>query len=343
MTKRLMRGGRVGASGQSMRHRTLLATLLLAFSSVPLATWATTDALAACTVDVGPECEGTCAVNAGNCGAYGRCLVNAADCEGGGWCEVNAGTCAHYGNCLVNVGDCAWGCTVNAGTCRDDRLCRVNLPGNCLVEPDPENCEPQSVHTYGSGGSVSLRSALASTGQGFGARTAHVWDSNLADCGYHDQNFFDGDYDAGVGGAFFGYGAWVDDECYDQGPNYWHLNSHGPNVVVEDMVFGRDIWFVTGEDDQTGPVKFYADYDGDGYAEALVCETDGSINPGDPATDPTADPDDCLSEPYLGVGQTCGTGGGDGGYWVFLYEGYVEENGGVLLGNTPTAGTITAY
>ena len=204
---------------------------------------------------------------------------------------------------------------------------RVDAPGSLNPCPD------QPVHTYGSGGSAGGQSASATGGDDFGVGIVTVTDTNTGDCGTGPAGW-DGDYDSGVGGAAFGYGAWAQDpDC-----NYL-LNVHGPNVAVFDVVFGSAIGFVVGESDQGGPIKVI-----DPETGAVVCETDGSISPcpdNDPTQcGPTDDPDDYLTEPFFGEGVNGGTGGGDGLYWVFLSGFFVDET---TPSNPPTAGTITAF
>ena len=211
-------------------------------------------------------------------------------------------------------------------------------PQHCSSRPISGPCPDQPVHNYGAGGSAGGRSATVTGGDDFGVGVVTVTDTNTADCGTGPAGW-DGDYDWGVGGGAFGYGAWATDpDC-----NYL-LNVHGPNVVVNDAVFGSNIGFVVGEDDQGGPVKIPVDADGDGTPESVVCETSGSISPcSSTGCDPTDDSDDCLSDHFVGTGFTCGSGGGDGLYWVFLDGFFVDENGGVSAGNPPTTGTITAF
>ena len=196
-------------------------------------------------------------------------------------------------------------------------------------------CVDQPTHTYGLGGAVGGRSAAVTFGQAVGTGLVEVTDTNSTDCDPTNPAAadWDGDYDAGVGGAFFGYGAWAEDPQCD-----YALNVHGGNVAVNDVVFGAFITFFVAEDDQAGPVKLQNPLDG-----TWTCEVSGSITPG-LATDPATDPDDCVSEPYLGHGATCGTGGGDGGYWVFLHAVFVDENPASLdLRNPATTGTVTAF
>jgi hypothetical protein len=166
-------------------------------------------------------------------------------------------------------------------------------------------------HTYAFGGSLDL------------VGLASVIDTNAADC---DQDGlpgdYDGDYDAGIGGAFFGYGPWASEPTCDYG-----LRTHGGSVFVHDMVWGSNIAFAIGADDTSGPV-----ISTDPITGETTCETDGSITAGDPETDPTADADDCLHD-ALSWGVTCGAGG-DGGYWVFL-DAHPPSN-------PPTVGIITA-
>lgn len=138
---------------------------------------------------------------------------------------------------------------------------------------------------------------------------------------------FDGDYDTGDHGAFFGHGQWANDVLCD-----YRLNVHGANVVLHDLVFGSLVAFVVAEDDQTGPTYIRDPALGDDY----YCVTDGLIAP-------SVDWDDCVSPTYLGSGQTCGSGGGDGGYWVIILHGGEEGATGVTVFNPHTVGTVTAY
>jgi hypothetical protein len=193
-------------------------------------------------------------------------------------------------------------------------------------------CPAEPTHTYGFGSSVGAESKTANTGDnslGF----VTVQETNTADCNNDGiPADYDGDWETGVGGAFFGYGPYAQDPTCN-----YDLQVHSGTVSVNDLVFGSDIWFKIGADDTSGPAVSV-----DPVSGATVCETDGSITPGDPATDPTADADDCLTDVYVGSGATCGAGG-DGGYWVFLSGALVSEGvGGVGASNPPTAGTITA-
>ena len=205
--------------------------------------------------------------------------------------------------------------------------------------PGPNSCthfSPHS-HSYGTGGSAGARSDTVTGGDEVGAGIVTVFDTNTADCDGDGLRNFDGDYDSGVGGAFFGYGPWANEPTCNYG-----LAVHGGVVVaVNDVVFGADVWFTIGADDTSGPVVSVDPVTGE-----TTCETDGSITPGDPATDPTADADDCLTAPQNlaqgSSGATCGAGG-DGGYWVFLNGLLVTESAGNPgANNAPTAGTITA-
>ena len=217
--------------------------------------------------------------------------------------------------------------------CEADHL-HTSPPHHCERRGGDTNpCPDQPVHTYGAGGSAGGRSATVTGGDDFGVGVVTVTDTNTGDCGTGPAGW-DGDYDAGVGGGAFGYGAWAQDpDC-----NYL-LNIHGGNVVVNDVVFGNNIGFIVGEDDQSGPVKVT-----DPNTGVVVCETSGSISPcSSTGCDPTDDPDDCLSQHYVGTGSTCGSGGGDGLYWVFLDGVFVDEAGSVNAGNPPSTGTITAF
>ena len=196
----------------------------------------------------------------------------------------------------------------------------------------PSHSSPHS-HTYGSGGSAGAKSDTATGGDEVGAGVVTVTETNPWDCDRDGEpGDFDGDYDAGVGGGFFGYGPWADEPTCNYG-----LTLHGATATVNDVVFGNAIAFVIGADDTSGPVVSVDPVTGE-----TTCETSGSITPGEPATDPTADADDCLTGVYHGSGSTCGAGG-DGGYWVFLNGALVSEgSGGAAVSNAPTSGTITA-
>ena len=213
----------------------------------------------------------------------------------------------------------------NAGTVR------------CSTSPSPDICTSQWTHTYGAGLFFAARVEALASDDPLGG-VVRVWDTNGVDCnGDGIMGDFDGDYDAGVGGGAFGYGAWVNDpECA------FGLNSHGPNVVVVDVVFGNAIVFFVGENDQSGPTKIQ-----DPVTSQWTCLTDGTIAPcvdNDPAQcEPGQDADDCRSGEFTGRGATCGTGGGDGLYWVFLANAGYLGPAQTGLSNFPTAGTITAY
>ena len=208
-------------------------------------------------------------------------------------------------------------------------------PAKCKHPTTPcklQHTSPHS-HTYGFGGSAGARSDTVTGGDEVGAGVVTVFETNAADCdGDGVPGDYDGDWETGVGGGFFGYGPWANEPICNYG-----LAAHGASVVVNDVVFGKEIAFVIGADDTSGPV-----ISTDPVTGETTCETDGSITPGDPTTDPTADADDCLTEVFIGQGTTCGAGG-DGGYWVFLNGALVSEGaGGTGASNAPTAGTITA-
>ena len=242
------------------------------------------------------------------------------------------------------VGECADGID-NDGDGDTDWLGTAfpNWDNGCTWAGDPSEEEfsvslycPHSglhSHTYFAGGSVTASSDTLTSGDEIGAGFAAVFDTNLADCdGDGLPGDSDGDYDLGIGGAFFGHGPWADEPTC-----YYGLAQHGSTVSVNDVAFAGDVWFVIGADDTSGPVITV-----DPVTGGTTCSTDGSITPGDPALDPTADADDCLTDPQYGTGTTCGAGG-DGGYWVFLSGLHVYESGGGSgFGNAPTAGTVTA-
>lgn len=178
------------------------------------------------------------------------------------------------------------------------------LAAAVVAAPPVEACVPQSSHVYGYG----LLVGHHPDGVGWlrttpvGAGTVNVVDTNTEDCDGNLLNGpdYDGDLDAGTGGGAFGWG-----------PNAAACghNVHGPNVVVNDAVFGSLVAFYVAEDDQT----------------ATGCNTGGLI------TD--SDPDDCFSPLYVGAGTTCGPGGGDGLYWVVFVP---------WAANPPVHGALTA-
>lgn len=192
------------------------------------------------------------------------------------------------------------------------------------------SCYPEYIHRYVAGGMASSDAASVAIPD-FRAGGVLVANMNDRDCNWDGIAFdWDGDYEVGVGGGFFGWGAWADEPIC----NYW-LNVHGREVAVNDVVYGSSITFVVAENDRDGPTKIW-----NPATQSYVCETDGTIRPGDPAENPAADPDDCVSEVFVGVGATCGEGGGDGGYWVVLIGAAVGEGDSA---NPPTTGTITAF
>ena len=232
--------------------------------------------------------------------------------------------------CVGLSGSCGVPCPYD-GRYHDHTEVDVGGVRHCRYPDWDPPCPDQPTHTYeGAGG---FAANASSHGVLIAAGYVLVKDTNTGDCGTGPADW-DGDYDSGTGGAFFGHGAWASDpDC-----NY-RLNVHGPNVAVNDVVFGNAIAFVTAENDRDGPTKIW-----NPATETWVCETDGSIRPGDPAENPAADPDDCVSEVFVGSGTTCGSGGGDGGYWVVLMGAFGDEaDGGVALSNPPTTGTITAF
>ena len=165
-----------------------------------------------------------------------------------------------------------------------------------------------------------------------GAGLVTVFETNTVDCdGDGAPGDYDGDWETGVGGGFFGYGPWANEPTCNYG-----LTLHGGTATVTDVVFGGNIEFVIGADDTSGPATSVDPVTGE-----TTCSTSGSITPGDPATDPTADADDCLSAVYTTSGTTCGAGG-DGGYWVFLNGALVTEGASGVGASSPPVGTIAA-
>ena len=185
-------------------------------------------------------------------------------------------------------------------------------------------CPAQPVHSYALPGAVLVGTpSLPLYKVGF----VEVTDTNLVDCDLDGvPGDYDGDYDVGLGGGFFGWGPWAAAAACN-----YNLHVHGPDVKVFDAT-GLPVLFEIGADDITGPIIVP-----DPITGGALCETDGVISPG-------ADADDCLTTPYVspGPGKTCGAGG-DGGYWVILDAPGVDVVGGaVVLYGVPTVGTITA-
>ncbi len=75
------------------------ASLAIAFTGM----LAPNSAQAACTVNVGGTCTGTCFVNYGTCESGGTCTVNAGTC--GSNCTVNAGKCHNPAVSIQNICD----------------------------------------------------------------------------------------------------------------------------------------------------------------------------------------------------------------------------------------------
>lgn len=205
--------------------------------------------------------------------------------------------------------------------CIDIPPCLLDVPPTC---PEPDPCPPDAIHTYVAASRVGAGSTVLFNGGEVGAGQGNVVSSN-PDC--------PGELDLGAGTGFFGYGPWADEPICDRG-----LHVHAGHVQVIDFVLGSRVPFVLGEDDQAGPVIVT-----DPETGATACETSGSITPGDPTVDPLADADDCLTPVYHGAGSTCGSGGGDGGYWVFILGAHLrEEHGNPTLHAGATGGFIAA-
>ena len=184
-------------------------------------------------------------------------------------------------------------------------------------------CPPQPTHTYvGPVGAIALSSAMFGLNMKVGQVT--VLDTNVADCdGSPPAPDFDGDYDLGIGGGFFGWGPWANEPTCQYG-----LNVHGPDILLNDLVWGSGVHFEIGANDMDGPMILTDPTGG------TTCETDGLIAP-------IIDSDDCLAGIYVGIGRTCGAGG-DGGYWVIL-DVLLEVNGdSASVSNPALAGTLTA-
>ncbi len=263
-----------------------------------------------------PEASATCGVNSasGDCSSlYGVCVINSGTCGPGCVSVSNSGHCNHI--CVVNSGKCA------------------NLrSSSCWIS--------QPVHTYGSSmalgtnsNTLSEQTSGAPTGsvEGGGAGFVTVQDSNVADCnGDGIPGDYDGDYDIGTGGGFFGSSSEWDtaDNCgYD-------LSVHASTGTATD-ISSLPVGGVFGVDDVAGPVVVTDPNSG----ATVSCQVDGSITPG-------TDANDCLnvwvntwspgSDPVCAIGH-----GGDDGYWLILQSG-VSENGGSVTAATATTGTLAA-
>lgn len=186
----------------------------------------------------------------------------------------------------------------------------------------PDCATSAAPHSYGNGaGPLGIRTQSAAllgldeyapAGGGVGSILISVADNNLTDCdGDGTPGDADGDFEFGMGGAFFGAGPWANEATCQYG-----LKVHGLDVTVTDLLVA-DVLFITAADDMNGPLVISDPING-----GNICETDGVISPGEASTtsdDPTADHDDCKSHKRKNTGKACGTGG-DGGYWVFLAD-----------------------
>lgn len=220
-------------------------------------------------------------------------------------------------------------------------LASAPLPAVDAIHGAP--CDADDVHAYPMHASNAHQRRIiapvplvdSDAGGSFAMQEVRVGDSNLAeDCDPADgaPGDFDGDYDLGDHGAFFAAGPWADETICDYRLARWRLDP-----TVEDDAYAA-VPFVVGADDTSGPTILP-----DSESDTATFLTDGTILPGDPAVDPSADPDDCLTPVYFGHGTTCGTGG-DGGYWVILLESYAVVREGSLAsscGPCHAAGTIT--
>ncbi|HWH08032.1 MAG TPA: hypothetical protein VNX21_02460, partial [Candidatus Thermoplasmatota archaeon] len=155
--------------------------------------------------------------------------------------------------------------------------------------------------------------------------TATVTDSETGDCdGDGVPGDMDGDFDVGLGGAFFGHGPWAE-HCGN------HREAAG-TVTVSDFVFGNTVAFATGSNDANSWIA-------DPVTGENTCVTDGLISP-------ATDADDCLSPTGTGTQPVVCPGGGDGGLWAILYHdwhgGPPRSESGGLAGSDHTMGTVTS-
>lgn len=183
-------------------------------------------------------------------------------------------------------------------------------------------CPPQSIHVYAGTGSNEFREESLGVNAGFGY--VQVYETNTADCdGNGSSGDFDGDFDAGTGGAFLPSGPWANDPICQNG----FVAHHGPVVTLNDLVFGSGVPFFTGADDTNGPVIVVDPTSG------VQCTTDGVIAP-------QVDSDDCLAGVFYGSGTACGYGG-DGGYWVIV--ACFATVGASSSFGCATSGTVTTF
>ncbi len=190
-------------------------------------------------------------------------------------------------------------------------FCDLNLP---IPQPAQGGClAPQATHTYGA--FFPRSPILSESAAAPGAQTVHVSDSNLDDCnGDAIPGDFDGDYDTGDAGGFFGSSdAWdVTDNCG------YGLNVHATTGTASDSS-GAVVAGFYGVDDANGPSVVTDPNTG----ATVSCQTDGSITPMTTASD-------CLHA-WVGTWSPgpCPASGGDDGYWLFLQPPF-------------TTGTLTA-
>lgn len=131
-----------------------VASFVLALSAVGFVGFQP-EADAACQVNVGGYCEGTCDVNVlSTCWSNGSCDVNVVATCGewdgsSGACILNAGLATCTGSCALNAGDagCSAGsCFANAGVADCSGWCAVNAgsatcSGGCLANVGASACD----------------------------------------------------------------------------------------------------------------------------------------------------------------------------------------------------------
>ncbi|GEM_PF-849332 len=212
-----------------------------------------------------------------------------------------------YSAFVTGNGVTPWTCVANesglvgAGSADYWVFCDVNVHGS----PPPPNggCNAiQSIHTYG--GPAGRPPFLAKVSEAPGTTPVSVADSNVQDCnGDGTPGDFDGDYDVGDAGGFFGSSDQWDaaDGCG------YGLNVHSTSGIASDIT-GFAVAGAFGVDDTAGPVVIADPTTG----ATISCQVDGAITP-------STDSNDCLSAwaTIWGPGA-CYTHGGDDGYWLFL-------------------------
>ncbi len=181
-------------------------------------------------------------------------------------------------------------------------LALVAATAHALVVGANGVCPSASQPTHSYGAPAVLGASSHGLRESATGGSATVQDTNVADCnGDSVPNDFDGDYDYGVGGAFFG-----DSSVWDGSDNCgYDLNVHATTGTASSPTTSGTF----GVDDAEGPVVITDPHTG----ATVSCQSDGSITP-------DTDANDCLSA-WTGSwspGSCYYSVGADDGYWLFL-------------------------